>query len=205
MYMSILGKPTDQDLDQYPHVLLTSPHECDPSVLDYSHPNTHGHCSWAPDPSARDQHDPRIDECGNIHNRVIHTLSILSHTPTTSIQKHDQQPTTIDYNKLKPYFGWVNAETIKKTFENSTQWAVTTTRFCMRKCFKSRFPAFNIPCRNEAVATDTIFSNSPAIDSAVTMANIIVGKDSWSLMCTPCIPPSSLATLWKTTFHLQEP
>ena len=27
MYMSNLGKPTDQDLDQYPHVLLTSPHE----------------------------------------------------------------------------------------------------------------------------------------------------------------------------------
>ena len=40
MYMSILGKPTDQDLDQYPHILLTSPHEWDPSVLDYSHPNT---------------------------------------------------------------------------------------------------------------------------------------------------------------------
>ena len=28
--MSILGKPTDQDLDQYPHVLLTSPHEWNP-------------------------------------------------------------------------------------------------------------------------------------------------------------------------------
>ena len=27
MYMSILGKPTNQDLDQYPHVILTSPHE----------------------------------------------------------------------------------------------------------------------------------------------------------------------------------
>ena len=25
--MSIIGKPTDQDIDQYPHVLLTSPHE----------------------------------------------------------------------------------------------------------------------------------------------------------------------------------
>ena len=37
MYMSILGKPTDQDLDQYPHMLLTSPHEWDPSVLDYAH------------------------------------------------------------------------------------------------------------------------------------------------------------------------
>ena len=45
MYMSILSKCTDQDLDQYPHVLLTSPHEWDPSVLDYSHPNTCGYLS----------------------------------------------------------------------------------------------------------------------------------------------------------------
>ena len=42
MYMSILGKPTDQDLYQHPHVCLTSPHEWDPSVLDYCHPNTCG-------------------------------------------------------------------------------------------------------------------------------------------------------------------
>ena len=27
MYMSSLGTPTDQDLDEYPHVHLTSPHE----------------------------------------------------------------------------------------------------------------------------------------------------------------------------------
>ena len=52
MYISILGKPTDKDLDTYPHVILTSPHEWDPSVLDYSHPNTHGYPSWAPEPSA---------------------------------------------------------------------------------------------------------------------------------------------------------
>ena len=176
MYMSILGKPTDQDLDQYPHVLLTSPHERDPSVLDYSHSNTCGcgYPSSPPDPSVRDQHDPRIDECGNIHSRVIHTLSILPDTPTTSIKKHDQQPTTIDYNT---YFGWVHADTIKKTFENSTQWAVASTRYPMRKHFKSRFPAFNILHRNEAIATDIIFSDTPAIDSGVTMAQIFIGKD----------------------------
>ena len=129
MYMSILGKPTDQDLDRYPHVLVTSPHEQDPSVLDYSHPNICGCPSLAPDSSVRDQHDPRIDECGNIHSRVIHTLSIFSDTSTTSVKKHDQQPTTIENNKLEPYFGWVNADTIKKTFENSTKWAVTSTRY----------------------------------------------------------------------------
>ena len=72
IHMSIVGKPTDQDLDQYPHILLTSPHEWAPSVLDYAHPSTYGYPSWAPDPSATDQHDPRIDECGNIHGRVIH-------------------------------------------------------------------------------------------------------------------------------------
>ena len=32
MYKSILGKPTDQDLDQYHHGLLTSPHEWDSFV-----------------------------------------------------------------------------------------------------------------------------------------------------------------------------
>ena len=95
-----LLKLTDQGLDQYPHVLLTSPHEWDPSNLDCSHPTTCGYPSWAPDPSVWDQHDPRIDECGNIHNRTIHTLSILSDTPTIFVKKHGQQPTTIDYDKL---------------------------------------------------------------------------------------------------------
>ena len=66
LYMSILRKPTDQDLDQYPHVLLTSPHKWDTAVLDYVHHNACGYPSWAPDPSVRDQHDPRIYECGNI-------------------------------------------------------------------------------------------------------------------------------------------
>ena len=182
MYMSILGKPADQDLDQYPHVLLTSLHERDPSVLDYGHPNTHGYNSWALDPSARDQHSPRIDECGNIHNRAIHSLSILSDTPITSIQKHDHQATTKDGNKSKLYFSWVNAETIKKTFENSTQCAVTSTRSPMRKHFESRFPAFNIPCRDEAVATDTIVSDTQPLTLVLPWPKVLLVRTPWSLM-----------------------
>ena len=137
---------------------------------------------------------PRIDE---IHHRTIHTLSILSDTPTIFVKKHDQQPSTIDYNKLKPYFGWVNADTIKKTFENSPQWAVTATRFTMRKHLKSRFPAINIPFRNQVVATDTIFSDTAAIDSGVTIAQMLLVKTLWYLMFTPCIPPNNLSTLWR--------
>ena len=91
-----MNKPTDQDLDEYPYDLLTSPNKWDPSVLNYAHPNTRGYPFWAPEPSARDQHDPRIDECGNIHHRSIHTHSILSRISTHIIQKHDQKPTDID-------------------------------------------------------------------------------------------------------------
>ena len=92
--MSILGKPTDQDLDEYPHVLLTSPHKWDPSALDYSHPSTRGYTSWAPEPSASDQNGPRIHECGNIHHRSIHTICILSWISTHIIQNHDQNVKT---------------------------------------------------------------------------------------------------------------
>ena len=74
MYMSLLGKPTDADLTTYPHVLLTGPHEWDPSVLDYTHPTTSGDPTWAPDPSLLGAHDPRIDEFGNFKGRVQHTL-----------------------------------------------------------------------------------------------------------------------------------
>ena len=46
MCMSLLGKPTDKDLETYPHVLLTGPHEWDPSVLDYTHPHSDGDPVW---------------------------------------------------------------------------------------------------------------------------------------------------------------
>ena len=85
----------------------------------------------------------------------------------------------------------------KKTFENPTQWAVTSTRFPMRKHFKSRFPAFNIPHRNEAVATDTIFSYTPAIDSGVTIPQTLLVKTLWSMMCILCTPPSNLSLFWR--------
>ena len=65
MYMNLLGKLTDSDLDKYSHVHLTGPHEWDPSVLDYTHPPSSGGPAWTPNSSQLDQHAPRIDEYGN--------------------------------------------------------------------------------------------------------------------------------------------
>ena len=36
MYLYILGKCTDADLERYPAVHLTGPHEWHPSLLDYT-------------------------------------------------------------------------------------------------------------------------------------------------------------------------
>ena len=48
----------------------------------------------------------------------------------------------------------------------------------MKRHLKSRNPALNIPRRDEAVATDTVYSDTPAVDSGVKMAQLLVGNDS---------------------------
>ena len=46
------------------------------------------------------------------------------------------------------------------------------------KALKSRNPALSIPGRHEAVATDTVFSDTPAVDSCVKQAQVFVGRDT---------------------------
>ena len=46
------------------------------------------------------------------------------------------------------------------------------------KPLKSRNPALNIPRRHDPVATDTVFSDTPAVDSGVKQAQVFVGRDS---------------------------
>ncbi|KAL7578085.1 hypothetical protein ACA910_015018 [Epithemia clementina (nom. ined.)] len=140
-----------------------------------------GSPKWAPDPSLLDQHDPRFNEHGNYTCRVIANLCILAkqdppYYPFYSVFENVLEQETPNYTKLRPYFGWVNEDTIKKTLEQTTQWGAQVTRFPMHKHLKSRFPALNIPHQEEPVATDTIFFNTPAVDSGATMAQIFVGK-----------------------------
>ena len=70
MYLSILSKPTDEELVQHPSVHLTSIHEWDPSVLDYGYPEGNGEPVSACDPQHVDQ--------GLYAKRAINTLSSLA-------------------------------------------------------------------------------------------------------------------------------
>jgi hypothetical protein len=45
----------------------------------------------------------------------------------------------------------------------------------LKRTFKSPFPALNVRRREEPVATDTVYSDTPAIDNGATQAQFFVG------------------------------
>ena len=184
-YAASLGRPTDQDMDTYPHVFFTSPDEWDPSVLDHDPPPLDGL-----DPSqVLDQPfgDPMFDAYGDFNERIIANLNILLDAPPEDYgsyianlhQGSSQEP---DWNALRPFFAWTSPSSIQDTFNVTTRHgSAPHTQDYIKKHFKSRNPVFNIPRRSEAVATDTIFSDTPAVDDGSTMAQFFCGRDT--LVC----------------------
>ena len=83
--------------------------------------------------------DPNFDEFGDYTQRAIQTLETLDDssqhmTPFSTIRanQHVIRSTqyvvnndTPDYENLKPYYGWVNVDTVQKTIEQSIQWEVS--------------------------------------------------------------------------------
>ena len=184
-YATSLGRPTDQDMDTYPHVFFTSPDEWDPSVLDHDPPPLDGL-----DPSqVLDQPfgDPMFDAYGDFNERIIANLNILLDAPPEDYGSyianlHQGSSQGPDWNALRPFFAWTSPSSIQDTFNVTTRHGTAPhTQDNIKKHFKSRNPVFNIPRRSEAVATDTIFSDTPAVDDGSTMAQFFCGRDT--LVC----------------------
>ena len=187
-----LEDPTDQDMDTYPHVFFTSPDEWDPSVLDHDPPHLDGlDPSQVPDQPFG---DPMFDAYGDFNERIIANLNILldappedcgSYTSTSYVSTaklYQGSPQEPDWNALRPFFAWTSPSSIKDTFNVTTRHGTAPhTQDYIKKHFKSRNPVFNIPRRCEAVATDTIFSDTPAVDDGSTMAQFFCGRDT--LVC----------------------
>ena len=70
---------------------------------------------------------------------------------------------------------WLPIDTIKKTFERTTQLARMPMSTILKKRYKSPNPALNVRPRDEPVATDTIYSYTPAINCGITSAQLFVG------------------------------
>ena len=191
-YATSLGKPTDQDMDTYPHVFFTSPDEWDTSVLDHNPPHLAGlDPSQVPDQPFGES---LFDADGDFNEHIIANINILldappedcgSYTEISSVftaNLHQSSPQEPDWNALCPFFAWTSPSSIKDTFNVTTRHGTAPhTQDYIKKHFKSCNPVFNIPRRSEAVATDTIFSDTPAVDDGSTMAQFICGRDT--LVC----------------------
>ena len=68
----------------------------------------------------------------------------------------------------------------------------------MKRYLKSRNPALNVPHRHGAVATDTVYSDTPAVNSGVKQAQLFDGKESLVSDIYPMRSGNNLLTLWKT-------
>ena len=135
-----------------------------------------------------------FDAYGDFNECIIANLNTLldappedcgSYTEISSVftaNLHQSSPQEPDWNALRPFFAWTSPSSIKDTFHVTTRHGTDPhTQDYIKKHFKSRNPVFNIPRRSEAVATDTIFSDTPAVDDGSTMAQFFCGNDT--LVC----------------------
>ena len=135
-----------------------------------------------------------FDAYGDFNECIIANLNILldappedcgSYTEISSVftaNLHQSSPQEPGWNALCPFFAWTSPSSIKDTFNVTTRHgAAPHTQDYIKKHLKSRNPVFNIPRRSEAVATDTIFSDTPAVDDGSTMAQFFCGCDT--LVC----------------------
>ena len=176
-YATSLGRSTDQDMDTYPHVLITSPDEWDHSQV--------------PDQPFG---DPLFDTHGDSNQPIIANLNNLldappgdceSYTEISSVftaNLHQSSPQEPDWNTQRPFLAWTSPSSIKDTFNVTTRHGTApNTQDYIKNHFKPRNPVFSIPRCSEDVATDTIFSDTPAVDDGSTMAQFFCGHDT--LVC----------------------
>ena len=175
-YATSIGISTDQDMDTYPHVLITSPDEWDPSQV--------------PDQLFG---VPMFDACGDFNKPIIANLNNLLDAPpgdcescpeissVFSANLHQSSPQEPDWNTQRPFLAWTSPSSIKDTFNVTTRHETApNTQDYIKHHFKPRNPVFSIPRCSEDVATDTIFSNTPDVDDCSTMTQFFYGHDTFT-------------------------
>ena len=176
-YATSLGRLTNLDMDTYPHVFITSPDKWDHSqVLD----QLFG--------------DPMFDTRGGFNQPIIANLNNLLDAPPGDCEScteissvftanlHQSSPQEPDWNTQRPSPAWTSPSSIKDTFNVTTRHGTApNTQDYIKNHFKPRNPVSSIPRCSEDLATDTIFSDTPAVDDGSTMAQFFCGHDT--LVC----------------------
>ena len=193
---------TDEEFDKLPSVILTDESTWDTTVLDH---NLTDDEQWY-DAVSDLQDDPTtnlFDEFGNYRNRVtvqeseffdaldelpgiseevdhcvMYQLYNVIHQAKQFVFSREVSNREPNFAALRPLFGYLPTDVIKKTFQHTTQYARIPMSTVLKKRYKAANPALNIPQRDEPVATDTVYADTPAVDSGATSAQMFVGLRS---------------------------
>ena len=148
-----MTKPTTTDMESYPHVIFTSDVTWNPDTIDDEYNvkdldiNEEDHIpsfGW----KELNQYGEITDYESNIHKMNTNLHDFETYVDYTVYQVHFNKgdPKQHDFNRLKPNFGFVPANRIQKTIENTTQFCRMDAWLPLCKHFKSRFPAANVSC-----------------------------------------------------------
>ena len=172
-YATSLGRLTNLDMDTYPHVFITSPDKWDHSQV--------------PDQLFG---DPTFDACGDFNKHIIANLNTLLDAPpgdcgscteissVFTVNLHQSSLQEPDWNTQCPFLAWTSPSSIKETFNVTTRHGTASnTQDYIKNHFMPRNPVFIIPRCSEDVATDIIFSDTPAVDDGPTMSQFFCGHD----------------------------
>jgi hypothetical protein len=95
------------------------------------------------------------------------------------VQALEASQTLQDYELLKTFFARATADTIKRTISVTTQNTQGRVSDNVWQHWKSHFPEGNFNSCNEAVVTNTVFRDTPAVfTSGIKAAQIFIGRKS---------------------------
>jgi hypothetical protein len=117
-------------------------------------------------------------DVSDIGDDIIDTLRPDNVRSTYLAHLSNVTPASPNFEFLRPLFGWTPADTIKRMFEVTTEYACGRVSDTIKQHWRSRFPVCNVKRRNKHVATDTLFSDTPAVDSGFPCAQLFVGRES---------------------------
>jgi hypothetical protein len=125
------------------------------------------------------EHAYRVHHFDNDNFNAVLLVNDTNLFDTTGpVTEDDDARSNQDMSNTEPDTDDDDTKTIKKTLEQTTQYARMPNGTILKKHYKSPFPALNVQCRDERVIRDTIYSNAADIDRGDTCAQIFVDMET---------------------------
>jgi len=172
---------TDSEWENLPHVVFTSDVEWNPSDIDCKVSTDDLWYDAISDIPDQENFFDVFDEFGDYREVVaVDTHAFRLHMKNeTQANAARTVPAPRTFEQYRDYFLRASTDVIKRTFDATTQFA--RSGWITGKIYdthRAPFPALNVVRRNEGVATDTFYSDTPAIDDGATTAQFFVGVES---------------------------